>query len=91
MKTMSATELGRNLSRILDLLVQQNEEIVIERHHRPIGRLVPAPAGRSALEVMGALYRTLPEAAAAGWERDARRASLREERLPARGRDPWRS
>jgi len=49
------------------------------------------PARENATAVMTALYRTLSERAAAGWERDARRGRWKDARLPHGLRDPWRS
>jgi len=45
----------------------------------------------NALEAMADLYRTLPEEAAAGWEKDSRGAGLKGNRLARGVRDPWRS
>jgi antitoxin (DNA-binding transcriptional repressor) of toxin-antitoxin stability system len=86
MKTMTATALARNLSAVLDQLGRSGEEIMIERNQRVVGRLVPGPARQTALEALADIYRTLPEAAAAGWEADARRG-----RWSQQVRDPWRS
>lgn len=91
MKTMTATELARNLSKILDRLAVEREEIMIERNHRQVARLIPGPGRLTALEALADLYRTLPEDAAARWEADSRAAGLRDERLPKGVRDPWAS
>lgn len=91
MRTITATELARNLRRVLDRLVIGGEEIVIERNREEIGRLVPGPARQTALEAMGDLYRTLPEAAAATWEADSRRGRWKGSRLDKGIRDPWPS
>ncbi len=50
----------------------------------------PKPARQTALEAMTALYRILPESAAAGWERDVRRGRWKATRLSALCA-PWRS
>ena len=73
MKTVTATELARNLRTILDRLAIEGEEIVIERNHRQVARLVPSPGRQTAFEAMADLYRTLPEDAAAKWEADSKR------------------
>jgi antitoxin (DNA-binding transcriptional repressor) of toxin-antitoxin stability system len=91
MKTVTATELARNLDEILDRLAVEPEEIVIERNHRQIARLVPTPARLTAVEAMGDLYQTLPEDAAATWEADSRASCLKDERLPKGVRNPWDS
>ncbi|MGO9057623.1 MAG: type II toxin-antitoxin system Phd/YefM family antitoxin [Candidatus Binataceae bacterium] len=91
MKTITATELARNLSEVLDRLAVDREEIVIERNHRQVARLLPGPGRLTALEAMSDLYRTLPEDAAATWEADSRATDLKDERLPKGVRDPWAS
>jgi antitoxin (DNA-binding transcriptional repressor) of toxin-antitoxin stability system len=91
LKTITATELARSLSEILDRLTVEREEIVIERNHRQIARLIPGPGRLTALEALADLYRTLPEDAGATWEADSRALGLRGERLPKGVRDPWAS
>lgn len=91
MKTITATVLARNLRRVLDSLAAEGEEIVIERNHQQIARLVPGPRRQTALEAMADLYRTLPEDAAASWEADSRRIDWKGARLGRGVRDPWRS
>jgi antitoxin (DNA-binding transcriptional repressor) of toxin-antitoxin stability system len=91
MKTITATELARNLSEILDRLAVEGEEIVIERNHRQIARLIPGPGRLTALEALADVYRTLPVEAAATWEADSRASGLQGERLPKGVRDPWAS
>jgi len=88
---MSVTELARNLSEILDRLAIEREEIVIERNHRQVARLIPGPGRLTALEALADLYRTLPDDAAATWEADSRTVGLRGERLSKGVRDPWAS
>jgi antitoxin (DNA-binding transcriptional repressor) of toxin-antitoxin stability system len=90
MKTITATELARNLSEILDRLAVEREEVVIERNHRQVARLMPGPGRLTALEAMADIYRTLSEDAAASWEADSR-ASVHGERLSRGIRDPWDS
>lgn len=91
MKTITATELARNLSEILDRLTVEREEIVIERNQRQVARLVPGPGRLTALEAMSDLYRTLPEEAAETWEADSRATGLKGQRLPKGVRNPWDS
>ena len=86
MATVTATELARNLSRILDRLEHGGEEVVIVRNNRPIGRLIPGAPVMTALEALADLYRTLPDEDGEAW--------LRESRIPERDwdeelRDPW--
>ena len=91
MKTITATNLARNLRRVLDRLAIEGEEIVIERNREQIARLVPGPARQNALEAMADLYRTLPEDAASAWEADSRRGRWKGSRLDKGIRDPWAS
>jgi antitoxin (DNA-binding transcriptional repressor) of toxin-antitoxin stability system len=91
MKTITATELARNLRRVLDRVVADGEEVVIERNHEQIARLVVGPGRQNALEAMADLYRTLPEDVAATWERDARTTRWRGSKLAKGVRDPWAS
>ncbi len=91
MKTITATELARNLREVLDRLTVEGEEIVIERNHRQVARLVPGPGRLTALEAMADLYRTLSPDAGATWEADSAASGLKDERLPRGVRDPWAS
>jgi len=90
-RTITATELARNLRRVLDRLAIEGEEIVIERNREQVARLLPGPARQTALEAMADLYRTLPEDAAATWEADSRRGRWKGSRLDKGIRDPWAS
>jgi len=91
MKTITATELARNLRRVLDRLAIEGEEVVIERNREQVARLLPGPARQTALEAMADLYRTLPEDAAANWEADSRKGRWKGTRLDKGVRDPWAS
>jgi antitoxin (DNA-binding transcriptional repressor) of toxin-antitoxin stability system len=91
MKTITATELARNLRQVLDRLAIEREEIVVERNREQVARLLPGPARQTALEAMADLYRTLPESAAATWEADTRRGRWRGNRLDKGVRNPWGS
>ena len=91
MRTITATELARNLRRVLDRLAIEGEEIVIERNRQQVARLLPGPARQTALEAMADLYRTLPNDAAATWEADSRKGRWRGSRLDKGICDPWAS
>lgn len=86
--TISATELARNLRQVLDRLAAGGEDIIVERNHQPIARLLSIPPRLTALEVMADLYRTLPEGAARGWLEDARASDAS---LDREARNPWAS
>jgi antitoxin (DNA-binding transcriptional repressor) of toxin-antitoxin stability system len=90
-RTITATELARNLRRVLDRLAIEGEEIAVERNREQVARLLPGPARQTALEAMADLYRTLPEDAAATWEADSRRGRWKGSRLNKGVRDPWAS
>ena len=89
MRTITATELSRNLRDVLDRLAQDGQAVAIERNLQLVARLVPGPVHQTALEAMADLYRTLPEDAAAGWEADSRAAATGS--LTDEARDPWAS
>jgi len=86
MRTLTATEVARQFSRVLDSLEQGGEEIVVLRNQQPVARLVPGAARLSALEALADLYRTLPDEDGAAWLQDLRGA----DRPMAREMtDPW--
>jgi antitoxin (DNA-binding transcriptional repressor) of toxin-antitoxin stability system len=91
LKSITATDLARNLRRVLDRLAVEGEEIVIERNGQQVARLLPGPARQSAVEAMADLYRTLPDDAAATWEADSRKGRWQGSRLNKGIRDPWTS
>lgn len=86
MRTVTATEAARNFSRMLDLLEHESEEIVVLRNNQPVAKLVPGAPRMTALEALGDLYRTLPDAEGGAWLDDASRM---DRRLRKQVRDPW--
>ena len=91
MKTLSVTEVARNFSAVLDGVEREQKEVMLVRNRRHVARLVPEPAARNALEVLGDLYRTLDEETA-----EALAAAIKGARKGKRGtlgelRDPWAS
>ena len=89
MKTMSATDVARNFSAVLDALDRDQEEILLVRNRRNVARLVPEAPLQDALSVFGDLYRTLDDHSA-----DALSAAMTAGRKRRRGRvselrDPW--
>jgi len=86
MKTMTATEVSRNFSRVLDTLERGDEEIVVLRGRHPVARLVPGAPRMTALEALGDLYRTLDDAEGKAWLDDMAGA---DRRLGREVRDPW--
>ena len=89
MKSVTSTELARNLSRLLDEIMREGEEIAIERNGQQIARLVPGSARQTAIQAMADLYRTLPDRAAAKWEADSRKGRWRGGRLARGIRETW--
>ena len=61
MKTMTVTEVAQNFSSVMDGVESNQEEIVLIRDNKPVGRIVPEPPGMTALEVFADLYRTLDD------------------------------
>jgi antitoxin (DNA-binding transcriptional repressor) of toxin-antitoxin stability system len=86
MKMLTATEVSRNFSRILDELERGGEEIVIVRGRHPVAKMVPGAPRLTALEALGDLHRTLDDAEGRAWLEDMVGADrpLRQE-----VRDPW--
>ncbi len=84
MKTITATELARNVRRTLDRVALQGEEVVIERNHRKVAKLVRGQFEQNAIEAMADLYRTLPDDAAATWEADSKSGRWKRGRLDQR-------
>jgi len=89
LRTITATHLARNLSRVLDRLALEGEDIVIERNRQQVARLLPGPARQSALEALADLYRTIPENST--WVADSRKGRWKGNRLDKGIRDPWAS
>jgi len=86
MKILSATEVARNFSRVLDSLERGGEQVVVVRNKQPVATIVPGAPRMTALEALGDLYRTLDDAEGAAWlqdMKDAKRKGRREVR------DPW--
>lgn len=86
MKTITATELARNLRKVLDQVAETGGEYSIERNRQVVARVLPGVREQTALEAMADLYQRLPPSAAAQWEKDARTAS---KNLVDDLRDPW--
>jgi prevent-host-death family protein len=89
MKRLSATNVARNFSAVLDAVERDQEEIVLVRNQRQVARLVPEAPRQDALEVFGDLYRTIDDDTA-----DALSAAIAATRKSRRGRlselrDPW--
>ena len=55
MKTITATELARNTSGILDQVVDHGETIVVERNRTVIARMTPEVASMNALDALAGI------------------------------------
>lgn len=86
METITATELARNLRKVLDRVAETGGEYNIERNRQVVARVVPGVRQQTALEAMADLYQRLPPEAAETWQQDAREAGRR---LDDDLRDPW--
>ena len=87
MKIITATELARNLRQVLDNMTMDGEEILVERNHQPIARILPGSTRQTALQAMSDLYRVLPDNAAKDWLEESRSIPSTLSDL----RDPWAS
>ena len=86
MRTLTATEVARSFSRVLDSLEDGGEEIVVTRNKHPVAKIVPGAARLTAIEVLGDLYRTLEEVEGETWLEDIREGGRL---LASETRDPW--
>jgi len=86
MKILTATEVSRNFSRVLDELERGGEEIVIVRGKHPIAKMVPGAPRLTALEALADLFRTIDDAEGRDWLTDMAKA---DRRLRKEVRDPW--
>jgi antitoxin (DNA-binding transcriptional repressor) of toxin-antitoxin stability system len=86
MKTITATYAARNFSRVLDILENGSEEIIILRKKNAIAKLVSGAPRMTALEALADLHRTLPDVEGKRWLRDA---SKIDRPWQKEKRDPW--
>jgi len=80
MKILTATEISRNFSRVLDELKHEGEEIVIMRGKRPVARMVPGAPHLNALDALADLYHTIADAEGRTWLKDAEDADRESKR-----------
>jgi len=87
MQAMTATEIARNFSRVLDTLEHGGEEVGITRNHRHVARLVPEARAMTAVEVFGDLCGILSPEEGRLWLDDIEKFR---EKMAAEPRvDPW--
>ncbi len=65
MRTMTITELGKNLASVMEAVENQHDEVVVMRERKPVARLVPEPDEQDAFEILNDLGGGLDEASAA--------------------------
>jgi len=83
---MTATDVVRKFSRLLDSLEHGGEEIVIVRNHHPVAKLVPGAARMNALEALADIHATLDDKEGEAWLKDMKSSKRM---LAAERRDPW--
>lgn len=86
MRTLSATEVARSFSRVLDSLEHGGEEIVIMRNNHPVARLLPGARRVTAKEAFEELSGTLDVAEGKAWLEDMQDF---DRPLSKEIRDPW--
>ncbi len=83
MTTITATELARNTSDILDKIAGGGEVVMVERNRAVVARIGPPGRTMIAAEALAALQPVMTSEQAAAWLRDSRK-TLDEAVL-----DPW--
>ena len=87
MTTMTITEFAKSIKKTMDRIEYGHEEIVLVRNHHKIAKIVPGCPHMTAREVMGDLYRTIPESAGKTWLEDSKIHG----KLNREMKDPWGS
>ena len=83
MQTISATELARNTSKILDRVISRGESVAVERNRAVIAQIIPPSRTMTAAEALAGLEPGLSQEQAAAWLRDSR------DEFDQTVRDPW--
>jgi len=86
MKILTATEVSRQLSRVLDELERGGEEIVVMRGRHPVAKMVPGAQRLTALEALADLHRILDDETGKAWLKDMARV---EHPAKKEMHDPW--
>lgn len=87
-KRITATELARNLSAVLDQVRETGAEYVVERGRQPVAHISSSPGRMTAEQALADLHGSIDSDAAYRWEDDARRG---DSALSDALRDPWSS
>jgi len=83
MQTISATDLARNTSKILDRVIRSGETVAVERNRAVIAQIIPPARTMSAAQALSGLEPSLSAEQAAAWLRDSR------DEFDPTVRDPW--
>lgn len=86
MITMNATDFSRNLSRILDRLEFESEEIEIVRNKHTVARIIPGAPKLSAMEAFADIYGAISDEEGASWLEDCKQF---DHTLAEELKDPW--
>ena len=83
MQTISATDLARNTSQILDHVATGGERVAVERNRAVIAEIVPPTRAMTAAQALSGLEARLTREQGARWLQDSR------EEFDEAVRDPW--
>jgi antitoxin (DNA-binding transcriptional repressor) of toxin-antitoxin stability system len=83
MQTISATDLARNTSKILDRVISRGEGVAVERNRAVIAQIIPPAPTMTAAQALSGLGPVLSKRQAARWLSDARKG------FDQTVRDPW--
>lgn len=83
---MTATEVARNFSRVLDRLEFCAEEVSIERNRHVVAKLIPGAPELPAMDVFSDIYGILSDEDGEAWLRDCEGA---DRPLSGEVTDPW--
>ena len=83
METISATELARSTSKVLDRVISCGETIAVERNRTVIAQIIPPARTMTAAQVLSGLGQFISREQASQWLRDSR------EGFDQTVRDPW--
>jgi antitoxin (DNA-binding transcriptional repressor) of toxin-antitoxin stability system len=72
MQTISATDLARNTSKILDKIAGRGESVAIERNHVMIAKIIPPEQTMTAAQALADLTPMLTPRQAADWLKDSK-------------------
>jgi len=71
MTKITVTDFARNMSKVLDWIEHNGEEIVVIRNNHEIARILSGSSGLTATEAMSDIYSTLSDDAAADWLKES--------------------